>query len=82
MRCLFGCRRPASHADTPLDDQQAMQGLHQTAQYCSMMRSVIKIQVCSMMRYCSMMLDDAQYFTILLQPGLASQPAFQQSGTL
>ena len=93
MRCLVA------------DDQQAMLILPWTTSrpcrdsirltvlcYCSMMRSVIKIQVCSMMRYCSMMLDDAQCFMILLdddragqpafQPGLASQPAFQQSGTL
>ena len=36
-RChaLFGCRRPAGHADTPLDDQQAMLGLHQT--HCFML---------------------------------------------
>ena len=27
-----GLGRPAGHADTPLDDQQAMLGLHQTGQ--------------------------------------------------
>ena len=30
-----GLGRPAGHADTPLDDQQAMLGLHAVVCYCS-----------------------------------------------
>ena len=70
-RCqaLFGCRRPAGHADTPLDDQQAMQGLHQTN--CFML--LLDDAQCNKN---TGMLDDA-----LLLDDRAGQPAFQPGPT-
>ena len=64
-----GLGRPAGHADTPLDDQQAMLGLHQTK--CFMV--LLDDAQCNKN---TGMLDDA-----LLLDDRAGQPAFQPGPT-